>query len=57
MRLIIAVLLMLSGYAHASCSSISDSDQRTYCYAKTKGESCSTISNSDLRNECNALKR
>ncbi|URM26787.1 hypothetical protein LLY42_23275 [Pseudomonas frederiksbergensis] len=54
MRIIIAVLLMLSGYAHASCGQISDSDQRNYCYARESGSGCGQISNSDLRNQCEA---
>jgi len=49
MRAIIAMLLMLSTYAHASCGSISDSDQRAYCEAKTNGQSCGNIRDNDLR--------
>ncbi|NWB97151.1 hypothetical protein HX882_14720 [Pseudomonas gingeri] len=49
MRIVIAMLLMLSGYAYAGCNSIGDSDQRHYCYAKTGHGRCLSISNSDLR--------
>ncbi len=56
MKVIIAVLLMLSGYAYADCGNISDSDQHAYCYAKTGHGSCLSISNSDLRSQCDALK-
>ncbi|WP_371858736.1 hypothetical protein [Pseudomonas sp. FW306-1C-G01A] len=54
MRLILAVFLMLSGYAYAGCANISDSDQRNYCNAKSGNGSCANINNSDLRNACNA---
>ena len=54
MRAIIAMLLMLSTYAHASCGSISDSDQRAYCEAKTNGQSCGNIRDNDQRAYCNA---
>lgn len=54
MRIIIAVLLMFSGYAYADCGSIIDSDQRSYCYVKKNGIGCGQISNSDLRNQCEA---
>ena len=54
MRLNSAVLLMLSGYAHASCASISDSDQRYYCNARAGVGSCAGIRNSGLRIACNA---
>ena len=57
MRLLLAMLLMFSGYTFAGCASISNSDQRAYCEAREKGSSCSYISNSDLRNECEAMKR
>ena len=56
MRAIIAMLLMLSTYAHASCGSISDSDQRAYCNAKVNGQSCGNIQDNNLRNECDAIK-
>ena len=56
MRAIIAMLLMLSTYAHASCSSISDNDQRAYCNAKVNGQSCGNIQDNNLRNECDAIK-
>jgi len=57
MRAIIAMLLMLSTYAHAGCGNISDSDQRAYYEAKTHGQSCGNIQDSNLHNECEALKR
>ena len=57
MRAIIAMLLMLSTYAHAGCGNISDSDQRAYFNAKVNGQSCGNIQDSNLRNECEALKR
>ncbi|WP_178112664.1 hypothetical protein [Pseudomonas sp. KBS0710] len=57
MRVIIAMLLMLSGYAYAGCGNISDSDQRAYCNAKSNGQSCGNIQDSNLRNECEAAKR
>ena len=57
MRAIIAMLLMLSTYAHAGCGNISDSDQRAYCNAKVNSQSCGNIQDSNLRNECEALKR
>ncbi|MBI6977393.1 hypothetical protein NM213_09280 [Pseudomonas lactis] len=54
MRAIIAMLLMLSTYAHAGCGNISDSDQRAYCEAKTNGQNCGNIRNDDLRATCSA---
>ncbi|QOQ76317.1 hypothetical protein IMF22_04365 [Pseudomonas poae] len=54
MRAIIALLLMLSTYAHAGCGNITDSDQRTYCNATTNGQSCGNISDGDLRASCYA---
>ncbi len=58
MKLVLAILLMFSGYTFAaSCTSISDSDQRAYCNAQQSGSSCENISNSDLRTQCNAMKR
>ena len=54
MRVIIALLLMLSTYAHAGCGNISDSDQRAYCEAKTNGQSCGNIRDNDLRASCSA---
>lgn len=45
MRLILAVFLMLSGYAYAGCANISDSDQRNYCNAKSGNGSCASINN------------
>ncbi|MFL1526034.1 hypothetical protein [Pseudomonas sp. O230] len=57
MRVIIAMLLMLSTYAYAGCGNIDNSDQRAYCEAKTNGQSCGNIQNSDLRDECDATKR
>ena len=56
MRVVFVVLWMLSGYAFASCGSITDSDQRYYCDAKNGNGSCGSISNSDLRAQCDALK-
>ncbi|WP_166217092.1 hypothetical protein [Pseudomonas atagonensis] len=56
MKLILAMLLMFSGYAFAGCASIHDSDQRAYCEAKN-GSTCSSIHDSDLRNQCEAMKR
>ncbi len=57
MRAIIALLLMLSTYAHAGCGNITDSDQRAYCNATSNGQSCGNIQDSNLRIECDALKR
>ncbi|WLH87906.1 hypothetical protein PSH87_14540 [Pseudomonas sp. FP453] len=54
MRAIIAMLLMLSTYAHAGCGNISDSDQRAYYEAKTHGQSCGNIQVNDLRASCSA---
>jgi len=47
---------MFSGYTFASCSSISDSDQRNYCQATQEGSTCSSIRDSDLRASCEAEK-
>ena len=57
MRVIFALLLMLSGYAYAGCGNISDDNQRAYCNATINGQSCGNIRDSDLRNQCEALKR
>lgn len=54
MRVIIALLFMLSTYAHAGCGNIGDSDQRAYCEATTNGQSCGNISDNDQRAYCNA---
>ncbi|MFI3046313.1 hypothetical protein [Pseudomonas coronafaciens] len=43
MKLIFAMLLMFSAYTFASCSSISDHDERAYFKAKQGGGSCTTI--------------
>ena len=56
MKLIFAMLLMFSGYAAASCSSINDLDQRAYCAATQEGSGCSSINDHDLRAQCNAMK-
>lgn len=56
MKLIFAMLLMFSGYTFASCSNISDSDQRNYCQATQEGSTCSSIRDSDLRASCEAEK-
>lgn len=57
MRVIFALLLMLSGYAYAGCGNISDDNQRAYCNATINGQSCGNIRDSNLRNQCEALKR
>ena len=49
MKLILAMLLLFSGYVSASCSSISDHDKRSYCQAREEGSSCSSIGDHDLR--------
>ncbi|MEG8232515.1 hypothetical protein [Pseudomonas orientalis] len=56
MRLIVVMLLMVSGYAFAGCDSIGDSDQRAYCKAKEGRGSCGSINDRDLRAQCDALK-
>jgi hypothetical protein len=55
MKLIVALLLMLSGYAFAGCGSINDPDQRDYCEG-TNGGTCGRISNMDLRAPCESHK-
>ena len=57
MRVFIGLLLMLSGYAFAGCSTIDNADLRYLCNAKNGQGSCGSISNSDLRAQCDALKR
>lgn len=37
MRLILVMLLMLSGYAHAGCENIKNDDMRRDCRATTNG--------------------
>lgn len=53
-RVIIAILLMLSGYAYAGCGNISDGNLRATCQAEMNGQSCGNISDSDQRAYCNA---
>lgn len=55
MKLILAMLLMFSGYAFAGCGSISDPDQRAYCEG-TNGGTCGRISNMDLRASCESQR-
>ena len=57
MRLLLAMLLMFSGYSFASCGNIDDHDQRAYCNSTKGGSSCGNIDNHDLRTRCEAMKR
>lgn len=52
MKLILAMLLMFSGYTYASCSGIQDSDQRNYCQALQEGSTCGAIHDHDLKASC-----
>ena len=52
MRLVLVMLLMLSGFAHAGCGSINNDDQRAYCYVKEGNGSCASIKDDDLRATC-----
>ncbi len=54
MKVILAMVLMFSGYAFAGCGNIDDHDQRAYCNARESGSSCGNIDNHDLRAACNA---
>ena len=54
MRLMIALLLLLSGYAHANCENNSNDDQRNYCKAKQGRGGCQNIKDDGLRNQCKA---
>jgi hypothetical protein len=55
MKLILAMLLLFSAYASASCNSINDQEQRKYCEAR-KGSSCASINDSDVRTMCEGEK-
>ncbi|EJM16265.1 hypothetical protein PMI21_03013 [Pseudomonas sp. GM18] len=56
MRLILAALLMFSGYVYASCDNISNDDQRNYCKAKQGWGGCQNIKDDGLRNQCKSLE-
>ncbi|MFL1479175.1 hypothetical protein [Pseudomonas grimontii] len=59
MKLILAMLLMFSGYAFAGCNSVNDLDQRAYCSAKQSGRStdCNGINDLGLRAQCESEGR
>lgn len=53
-KLIVLLVLLVSGPALADCYTVSDPDQRAYCRAKTKQDRsiCYSIQKSDLRAMC-----